>query len=229
MRCRPGGREAGPWALLPGRGWGWGPWSWVLSACGSRPLVLKLHQMFPKFVPALGLSPLHGALGSDKGARDGPAARAAVSALGPPQGPACPGCQPGISSRSAPLHTWGALLWFQAEPQPPGPAQRGRGVPNSPAVHPFPCPLHGTVPSQAGGAYTCPEGAGGGLDTGRIPKGPRATPWLLGPDRVLGAAARRRLPCPGRSKREGAELRRQQKPGPRVTGHGVLPSGVRDV
>ena len=52
-------------------------------------------------------------------------------------------------SGSAPLHTWGALLWFQAEPQPPGPAQRGRGCPR--ALQPytlFHAPFMGQCPPR---------------------------------------------------------------------------------
>lgn len=98
-----------------------------MSASGSGPLGLKLPQVFPRFIPASSLSPVQEHVGSDKGLRDSCVRTGLTPGTRLPKMPAWEWCYSG----PAPLHTWGALLGFQEDPQSPQ-AQHGWRIPQAP-------------------------------------------------------------------------------------------------
>lgn len=80
MRCRPGGREAGPWALVPGRVWGVGPVVLRAVCLWGRSSGAEAPSGVSQVRSCLGPEPTSRSTRVRQGARDGPAARTAPGA-----------------------------------------------------------------------------------------------------------------------------------------------------
>lgn len=152
----------GPWALVPGRGWGVGGGAhglgcrlpWVPSSGAEAPSDVSQVRS------CLGPEPTSRSTRVGQGARDGPAARAAPGAR-LPRVPAWGQLRVSSSPRL------GCPVVVSSRAPAPRASTTGAGCPQLSSHTPVPCPLHGTVPSQAGG---CRRRAGHREDT----KGPQS-------------------------------------------------------